>query len=296
MPALDNPERAWARPAHLANLPVSEVERRIGPVPGRIEVLSGGLANLNLHIEGRGVLRVYRSELGTPRKEAQLLALPWQRLRVPRVLEEGADFLLLEHVPHTPLQDAQQYGRVVGSALAEIHARPFLQAGLLGTDLTVTHPFGADLQMLEHHAREQLRRAGRAELEDALLHCLSRARAALSELAQPYVLLHSDFKVSNLHWTRDEQLLVLDWETAYAGPPLLDIGQLLRWAPPEPFVRAFARAYQEHGGQLPSNWQLNAAAFDAINLASLLGGSEPGSRRAREVEARLRRTLAAAAP
>jgi hypothetical protein len=291
MSALPNPERAWARPAALQHFDRVEVERRIGPAQGPIELLSGGLANLNLHIVGTGVLRIYRSELATPRKEAQLLSLPWQRLRVPRVLQQGEDFLLLEYVPHGELQDSAAHGQAVGAALAEIHARHFNHAGFLSAELQLTDSFGPELQLLEQYASEQLLRGGLTQLEPRLRAQLAAARAALAQLAQPYVLLHSDFKVSNLHWAHDDRLLVLDWETAYAGPALLDIGQLLRWDPPEPFVRGFVLAYQQHGGQLPSSWQRHARTFDAINLAGLLGGAEAGSRRALEVEARLRRTL-----
>lgn len=296
MTTLHNPERAWERPAALRSFDTGEVVRRIGPVSGRVELLSGGLANLNLHVVGQGVLRIYRSKLGQddlggPAKEARLLSLPWQRLRVPRVLQQGSDFLLLEHVPHSELQDGAEQGRAVGAALAEIHARHFRSAGLLSAELTLRDSFGPELEQLEQYGCEQLRRTGLAELAPRLRDRLASARAVLAELEQPFVLLHSDFKLSNLHWAQDDRLLVLDWETAYAGPSLLDIGQLLRWDPPEAFARGFARAYQEHGGQLPSDWRHHAEAFDAINLAGLLGGAEPGSRRAQEVAARLRRTL-----
>ncbi len=293
MTALHNPERAWARPAELTSYDLAQVERRIGAVPGRIELLSGGLANLNIHIAGRGVLRIYRSELGTAGIEARLLSLPWQQLRVPRVLQEGPDFLLLEHVPHSPLQDSDEHGWATGAALAEIHARHFEHAGLLSPELLVERAFGPELALLEH-AAQQLQRAGLSQLLPELQRCLAPARTALDELEHPFVLLHSDFKVSNLHWTLDDRLLVLDWETAYAGPALLDIGQLLRWSPPERFVSGFERGYRQHGGMLPRDWRRHAGAFDALNLAFLLGGSERGSLRARQVEERLRRALAAA--
>jgi thiamine kinase-like enzyme len=199
--------------------------------------------------------------------------------------------LLLEHVPHSELQDCVEQGRAIGAGLAEIHARHFSHAGRLSAELTLRDSFGPELEQLEQYGSEQLQRTGLAELAPRLRARLASARAVLAELEQPFVLLHSDFKLSTLHWTQDDRLLVLDWETAYAGPSLLDVGQLLRWSPPEPFVQGFARAYQEHGGQLPTDWQRHAEAFDAINLAGLLGGSEPGSRRAQEVAARLRRTL-----
>lgn len=291
MAVLPNPERTWARPPALAQIDVTELERRIGPVPGRVELLSGGLANLNVHVAGRGVLRIYRSNLGNPRKEARLLSLPWQRLRVPQVLREGPDFLLLEYVAHEPLQDGLAYGHAVGAALAEIHAQHFAEAGFLNAELSVAGAFGAELELLEQYAEQQLRSTGLDALLPPLRQQLAEARAALADLEHPCVLLHSDFKVSNLHWAHDARLLVLDWETAYAGPPLLDIGQLLRWQPAGPFVHGFAQAYAAHGGQLPRNWQRHAEVFDTINLAGLLGGAEPGSQRAQQIEARLRRTL-----
>src|SRR5262249_31223649 len=111
------------------------------------------------------------------------------------------------------------------------------------------------------------------------------------EAAAP-VLLHGDFKASNLHWTLDERLLVLDWEFAYAGPALMDIGQLLRWRPPEAFVTAFAAAYQNHGGVLSADWRRSADVFDLVILAGLAGGAEPDSRRAHDLRARIERTCA----
>lgn len=180
MAALHNPERAWAQPAGLTSVDPSEIERRIGSVRGRVELLSGGLANLNLHIEGQGVLRIYRSGLGGPRLEAQLLSLPWQHLRVPRVLQEGSDFLLLEHVPHTPLQDREEHGWAAGAALAEIHARHFPQAGLLSPELVVSYSLGLELELLLQHALEHLQRAGRAELGPELERCFALTRSAPS--------------------------------------------------------------------------------------------------------------------
>ncbi len=108
----------------------------------------------------------------------------------------------------------------------------------------------------------------------------------------PPVLLQGDFKVSNLFWTIDRRLLVLDWEFAYPGPALMDVGQLLRWNPPAAFVSAFADSYRRHGGVLPEGWQRAAEVFDLINLVGLLGGAEPGSRQSIDVRHRIEQTLA----
>jgi hypothetical protein len=40
---------------------------------------------------------------------------------------------------------------------------------------------------------------------------LRERREAMQRLCRRIVLLHGDFKASNLHWTQAGQLLVLDW-------------------------------------------------------------------------------------
>jgi hypothetical protein len=69
-------------------------------------------------------------------------------------------------------------------------------------------------------------------------------------------------KVGNLHVASAGALIVLDWEFAWSGSRPMDVGQLLRWKPPEPFVRAFAGAYRDGGGALPDGWRRIAAAIE----------------------------------
>ena len=96
---------------------------------------------------------------------------------------------------------------------------------------------------------------------------------ALRAAAGAPVLLHGDFKPSNLHWTSRDELLVLDWEFAYAGSNLSDIGQILRWRPPDAFVQGFAESYSANGGHLVADWCRWAATFDLVNLAGLLANT-----------------------
>jgi aminoglycoside phosphotransferase (APT) family kinase protein len=108
------------------------------------------------------------------------------------------------------------------------------------------------------------------------------------------VLLHEDFKdfkVNNVHWTRENQLLVLDWGFAWSGPRLMDVGQVVRWNPPAEFVRAFARSYREHGGHLPDEWERWAALFDVFNLVGSVERVMPGERRREDTKRRLRATV-----
>ncbi|MCY1021673.1 phosphotransferase family protein [Pyxidicoccus sp. MSG2] len=291
---LPNPERDWERKAELRALDREEILQRIGPTDEPCELLSGGHANVNMRIGTGRVLRVYRRDTGTLRKEQALLGLGWKSFRVPAVLASGEDFLLLEYVPHAPLQGSAAHGEALGLALAEVHARGFSEAGLLGPTLDVVTPFHDVFAAFHDHLRSQLDALEptlRSELYTPLSGFIERHAESLRAWAGGAVLLHGDFKASNLHDTKTGLPLVLDWEFAYAGPALLDVGQLLRWAPPEPFVEAFAASYQEHGGHLPEDWRRQAEVLDLFNLVGLLARAAPGSKRAVDVRRRILTTL-----
>jgi fructosamine-3-kinase len=269
MEPLRNPEAAWSRAVTPATIDRAEIERRIGPTNEPIEVLSGGFANLNVRVGDR-VVRIKRGP--TPPKEATLLRRSWRSFRTPALLATGEDFLVLERLELAPLPPTA--GAKVGRALAEIHATTYSETGFLAGDLSIEQPFPPD-GWTELHRGVGYVRAGLHDAEPFLDPALTaRLNAFLDggpddgdvEPDTP-VLAHTDFKVSNLHVTPAGELVVLDWEFAWAGPRLLDIGQLLRWHPPEPFVQAFADAYRQGGGRLVDGWRRFAAIID---LGSLL--------------------------
>lgn len=298
MTPLPNPERAWERPPLVdADDPAEVVRRRLGPTSAPLEILSGGLANLNVGVGADHVLRVYRRDPAAQPKEALLLRRGWRSLRVPAVFDEGDDFLLLERVAHGPLLATAEHGGAVGRALAELHQVRFDVAGHLGHDLTVVEPFPCVVSALRAHVDDLLDGPAAVLAHDlaAPLRAFLAERAdRLRARAGPPVLLHGDFKASNLHWTPDGRLLVLDWEFAWAGPALMDVGQLMRWAPPDAFCEAFAASYRGGGGALPDDWRGDAAAFDLANLVGLLAPAAAGSRRALDVRRRIAETLVSA--
>lgn len=295
MTPLPNPERAWERPAVVDTTALTEVvQRRLGPTSEPLEVLSGGLANLNVGVGDGRVLRVYRRDPAARAKEALLLRRRWRSFRVPAVLRAGDDFLLLERVAHGPLLGTAEHGAAVGRALAELHQVELEVAGLLGDDLGVVRPFPDAVSALCAHVDEQLAGPAGAVLGDlaAPLRAFLAERAdELRASSRRAVLLHGDFKASNLHWTPDGRLLVLDWEFAWAGPALMDVGQLVRWSPSSAFCDAFAASYRAHGGDLPDDWVRQAAAFDLANLVGLLASADVGSRRALDVCKRIADTV-----
>jgi hypothetical protein len=196
----------------------------------------------------------------------------------------------LDYVPHGPLGVDREHGTRIGRALAEIHRRRFTQSGFLGADLQVCTPFIDTLEALRSYARAELDRAALpagSDLRSQVLACLADRLDALRAAAESPVLLHADFKASNLHWTLDNRLLVLDWEFAYSGPALMDVGQLLRWDPPATFVSAFAESYRAEGGELPDVGRDPPKSSTLFNLVGLLGGAAPDSRRSLDVRRRM---------
>ena len=297
--ALPNPEQFWDPLDAAHELDAGQIEQRIGVFEGPVTILSGGLCNTNARVGDR-VLRIYRRDASVAALEARLVAHPWSSFRVPKLLSAGSDFIVLEYVPHTPLLGSAEHGEAAGRALAEIHSVSFAQPGFIDAQLRVVRPFDDIVTALIDYANSELGRAPvtlDAALHERVLSALRDNEHALREVAGPPVLLHADFKASNLHWADGARLLVLDWEFAYSGSRLSDIGQLLRWQPPREFVTAFALGYAEAGGALPTDFEHWAALFDLVNLAGLLANlpwAETASARLLDVQQRIERTLALA--
>ena len=293
MALLANPEPAWSR-AVLPTVDRAEVERRLGPTDEPIEVLSGGFANLNVRVGRERVLRI--TDRATLAKQVTLLSRPWRALRTPRVIATGDDFLVLEHLPLAPLDDSPPVGAAVGRALAEIHATRYADSGLLAADLSLAQPFPPDGFGGAGYVRAMLAEA--APWLDTALVARVRAfvdahEAEAAAACDGAVLTHADFKVSNLHLLPDGALVVLDWDYAWAGPRLFDVGQLLRWRPPAPFVDAFAAGYRDGGGVLVDGWQRIAGLIDVGSLCGIYAHN-PIMRTSDEIPRRIAETVDAA--
>jgi aminoglycoside phosphotransferase (APT) family kinase protein len=130
--------------------------------------------------------------------------------------------------------------------------------------------------------------AGRrlGDLGETIARLWAREESRMRDAAAP-VLVHSDFKPANVKWLpKLADVLVLDWEFAWSGPPLMDIGQFLRWGAPEPFVAALASAYCEAGGELPEGWRRTGELLDLFNLVGML--DQDGERPIRQADLRQR--------
>jgi aminoglycoside phosphotransferase (APT) family kinase protein len=288
--------------------------------------LAGGYANENILVttaRDRYVLRRYRRSRGpdaarTCAVEAALAArLTARAVPVAEVIAAdpagsaaGEPLLLARYVPGILVSQAitdrrgpaRDLGEAAGRALAAIGSVTFERGGVFtGPDLV---PSAAGLPPVLPEFVETCLRAGHAAtaLFPAELGRLRALAAAAAPLAAPAAaarqLVHSDYNGKNLlavasrgRWSVSA---VLDWEFAFSGSPLTDIGNMLRFRDEQPpgFGDGFIGGYQDAGGPLPPDWREVSEALDLYALADLLT-RPPGHRYFGRAVSALRKRLAA---
>jgi aminoglycoside phosphotransferase (APT) family kinase protein len=277
-------------------------------LPGRritaTERLGGGYSNENIRLmtgDGSYVLRRYRRGRAgadgarTCAVEAALAArLASAAVPVPEVIAAdpeghaaGEPLLLARHVPGVMVSEAvtadpgsaPQLGAAAGRALAAVGSVTFARGGAFtGPDLIPSADGWPGLpEFVESCLRAPNAAGALSEAEVARLRTLAAAADPLARaVAGARQLVHSDYNTKNLlavpragGWSVSA---VLDWEFAFSGSPLTDVGNMLRFrdAHPPGFDSAFVRGYREAGGGLPPRWREISEALDLYALADFL--------------------------
>jgi aminoglycoside phosphotransferase (APT) family kinase protein len=113
----------------------------------------------------------------------------------------------------------------------------------------------------------------------------------MAAVAAP-ALVHGDFKPMNIGWMPEVgDVVVFDWEFAWVGTALFDLGQVLRWDPPAAFVAGVEAGYRAAGGVLPDDWRRLAELFDLFNLVAFLDDPGACERRVADVLERVRQSI-----
>jgi Ser/Thr protein kinase RdoA (MazF antagonist) len=174
----------------------------------------------------------------------------------------------------------------VAAAFATHH---FPSCGELGANLAVVQDYGAPSRFVPDAVHSALfdgiagKRLG-VPLRDALWMAVERTAPLLRQIDDQYTLVHADYKRSNLLIRRSgaswDVAAVLDWEFAFAGPPLIDVGLFLRAgeALPTGFRDAFAAGYRDAGGDLPPEWMRLSRLIDLISQVTFLNDPRDRSR------------------
>jgi aminoglycoside phosphotransferase (APT) family kinase protein len=128
-------------------------------------------------------------------------------------------------------------------------------------------------------------------LTQRVLDVVAEHRARLR--VQDPTLQHSDYKPWNL-LVRDRHIAaVIDWEFAFAGPRLNDVGNFIRYSdrqPPE-YVTRFVDGYRAANGWLPDDWFELARLQDLISLGYFLARADADPAIARDVVPLIERTV-----
>jgi aminoglycoside phosphotransferase (APT) family kinase protein len=204
----------------------------------------------------------------------------------------GRPTLLYRFVDGMPLSEvladgpcdgaARELGRAVGAVLARIGHVRLPRAGAFGDASLDPAPDGAVLlRDLPGFVDRCLGTAAAdGPLDSATARVLRdlarRGSGVLAAVAGERSLVHCDFNPKNVLVARRagrwEVAAVLDWELAFSGSPLFDVGNMLRFAHEYPagFTTGFLDAYRGGRGRLPDDWPRISRTLDLFALADIL--------------------------
>jgi Ser/Thr protein kinase RdoA (MazF antagonist) len=291
-------------PANLAPEILLEAASQLSASPLRSSAaLSGGFSTTNILLEfadgERCVLRISsRHErlqmeadlLDYLSREAPEVPVPKVLWRAPEHLPGGLGAFAMTYVDGhllASLEDGlstaacQDICEQLAFVAARIHDLRFTHCGLLGPGPTVTDPFASyatgTVGFMESSLENaNLQRRAGAERCRRLHHCLTH-RPDLQEPSVTHQLCHSDFNLKNFLIRRNangrhQLAAVLDWEFAFSGSGVIDIGNLLRFEHESRAVESsrFADAYRAAGGHLDKAWREQALFADLLAQCAFL--------------------------
>jgi aminoglycoside phosphotransferase (APT) family kinase protein len=270
------------------------------------QILSGGLINTNIKIEFSSrqapvVLRLYRGDAAVCLKETAILRLVHSTLPVPEVIHvepngtgDSGPFCILEFVNGQTFQQLKrtndleaihQAAASAGETLSRIRGFQFTKPGRLqaGTEKELTVggqyiegrdqvPRLLDAFLESENLQRRLDHSSRQKLHNFIWSWA----AHLTLLDNERHLVHSDFGNRNILVDRVngrwQVVAVLDWEFAFSGSQLIDVGHFLRYERHDAPLREpyFSRAFVEFGGTLPDDWRRISQVVDLTGLVECL--------------------------
>lgn len=313
-------QKDWERRYDFVALEADQLNAFLFPVFSdkrvtSVELLTSGLVNTNYKIRVAGfdeafVLRFYVRDPAACSRDRAIFELVQATVPVPELLyahpstsEDELSYVVMKWVDGVLLSEVMaareetalaECAYDTGKTLAAIGQHTFSQAGFFGPDLTIASPFATLSEdfflYLKHYLLEG--QAGRhlgPALRDRLWRLVQDNQNLLSAQDGVASLVHSDFKGFNIlvhqtggHWRVSA---VLDWEFAFAGSPLCDIGNMLRYEHLHPpvFEERFIQGFLDYGGSLPPAWKKTTKLVDLLSLCQFLDSPTSGAALQEEV-------------
>ena len=281
-------------------------------------VLSGGCANLNLHVQLdhqlEYLLRIYHRDKGAAIREQKIAHLVKGRIPTPGYLRIGCweghtyavcDFvsgislreLLLRH----PEEDASTALHESAHLIARLREISFDHSGFFNDELIPMSPLSSEGFvdfMQQCLAEEDVLKCLGDSVVQQLSTLISEHRSHVPDFSQ-HTLVHGDFDPANLLVHPIDGIwrvaALLDWEFAFSGPWICDVATMLRYAKriSSAYEASFLQGLQEAGVHLPDHWRCTT---DFANLASLLDclcrGVHQRPRQAKDIQSLIGEILA----
>lgn len=329
MMQITDEKAGWDRALSLPIPDLAAVHARLARWPESTRItsvrrLDGGFQNRNIRLDlsgppYRAVLRLFDADPRACAKEAELLGILRRDVPVPAVLYADAccgdgwpPLLVIEFVEGVPLHDLVVAGNVhaitesardAGRVLATLKRVGFTIPGLLRGDLSVDSSFGGRpptyRALIEHDVHRPLvaSRLGKSLADRTIAYAAAWNGRIAAEASAP-TLVHGDFNSRNIlvqenngHWTVAS---IIDWEFAWSGDFLADVGNMLRYERPgrarlEP---NFSTGCREGGLELAPDWRERARALDLIAVLDTLARDPLPTTIVEELRELVERTLA----
>ncbi|MDP3562137.1 MAG: aminoglycoside phosphotransferase family protein [Legionellaceae bacterium] len=264
-----------------------------------VTLLSEGCANSNYKVEfiteQPVVLRIYLREKNSLAREMALHKMLANQLPVPEIFYSDDTCILIDH-PYAIMEfvDGELMRNVIlsknessikdcafsaGVYLNHLRNIKLSDGGFFQDGSLTIRPFNHDEEYLPYayscldniNVRESLgeQRAVdlRAFLEENQQFLPGKSEANLT---------HADYDPANMLVkkidARYQVIAILDWEFAFSGSYLMDIGMFLRYSHklPEMYETNFIKGIVSEGGILPKSWKKSVKLMDMICLLSLL--------------------------
>src|SRR5258708_617604 len=294
------------------------------------QLLTEGFVNTNYKIMLSGfdtpfVLRLYVHDSAACQKDIDLFNLVKEHVPMPEIFYADVDgtrhsatyavmqwidgVLLSEVLNSGNTQEISAVAYATGSTLANIGCYKFPQSGSFGPGLSIARTFDGEndaiINGIEHYLfKEQAGQRLGTNLTMRLWQLVQSNIGYLSAIEDVASLVHADYKGINILVRQSSKPVgqvvkewdvaaVLDWEFAFAGTPLFDIGNMLRYShlySPE-FEKFFICGFLEHGGHLPANWKKIIKIIDLVNLLDFLNYPVPRGTMIEDVTGLITNTL-----
>lgn len=279
----------------------------------QVQRLSGGLNNSNIKITTDTnqifVLRIYPKENKSMIIESEIAKLLEGRVPVPQVLYTDPScsvfnhpFLLMNWVRGEQLSEMidRKNERIIwsaataaGAVLAEVHKMKFHDSGFFDDQLNIKEHVEINADTFIAFIEEILEKGYvtkhiGGKLCSSVLNFSQEHAFLLDNPGEQNSLVHSDFNPLNILVEEDSSIrisAILDWEYAFSGSPLMDIGNMLRYecVTSISMLKPFILSYRENGGVLPHKWLQKAKLLDLIALLDLLNKEDCGKVRVKDI-------------